>query len=215
MPKELAIRFDGGWAKYREAVSWARFEPILRKHVGKATERNALSAVKQIRKEMKAGVPPRNAKLTITIKGGSGKPLVGTPGADLFSSATYSLESWDKAIAGVKRTSGNYNVALIVHEGATIKVTPKMRGMFDVLFRASRAHKEGRPIPKLTGRALAIWEASKKKRFYPLKPSTTVIRIPKRPYVRYAFQDLGLKRLVQEQWSTAVQKAFREIARKG
>lgn len=212
------FRLDAGWEKFKRAVTPSRYTPVLRRHVAKATERNGLVVERRVRKEIKRGVPPTNAALTISLKGGRGKPIVGTPGADMFNSVTHIVESWNTAIVGVKRTTTRggkeYNVAEIVHDGATVRVTQAMRTMFQVLAWASEKWRAGLPIPHLEGRAAELWALSKKKIFFPLKPSTSVIRIPTRPFIRYTFQDREVKRIVQANWEHAVNLAFKEMARR-
>lgn len=212
-----SLKFDKGWKQYANATNPKRFLRALKKHVRKGTQRNAIVARKQVRQEIKAGIPPRNAELTARLKSGGGrkttKPIVGTPGADLWNAIAWSVEDWNFAFVGVKRTSAEFNVADIVHNGRTIRVTEKMRHMFRVLAWASKSQTVA---PHLEGRALELWEAGGrwKTKWKPLKASTKVIIIPKRPYIRFAFQDPGLKRTVKENWSRSVQNAITELAKK-
>lgn len=211
-----------GWKGFRKLVgSGGRlptlFGPVLEKNVGRATRANAVAARKQIRQEIKAGVPPPNAELTARLKSKgkrrTTKPIVGTPGADLFNAVTWDVESWDRATVGVKRTSEAYNVGKIVHEGATIRVTEKMRYMFQMLAWAARSQKRR---PHLEGRALELWEAGGRwnTKWRPLRPETKVIVIPKRPFVRYAMQDPQLKNVMETNWTNAVRATLKYQARR-
>jgi len=217
MPKP-AITFDKGWLRYKRALNPSSYTATLKRHVGKATERNGLLAVREVRREIRRGVPPTNALLTRQLKGG-GKPLVGTSGADLFNAVTSNLVAWHTVVVGVKRMTshgGHFNVAEIVHEGAEIKVTPAMRTMFRLLFWASEQYNSGRPVTvHLEGRARELWMMSKRKRFYPLKDSTTTIVIPPRPFFRYAFRERSLHRAIERNWADAVNRAIRHQARSG
>lgn len=212
-----SLKFDKGWDRYGKAVNPPRFQRALKKHVRKATTRNAIVARKQVRQEVRAGVPPPNAELTARLKSKGSrkttKPIVGTPGADLWNAIDWTVEDWNLAFIGVKRTSEEYNVAEVVHEGKTIAVTEKMRHMFRVLAWASESKTV---VPHLEGRAKELWELGGrwKTKWKPLKDSTKAIRIPRRPFFRYAFQDRQLKRAVEENWSRAVQNAITEVARK-
>ena len=214
-----AITFDLGWKRYKRALTPSSYTPLFKRYVGRATARNGKVAEKQIRKEIKGGVPPTNAALTASLKGGS-RPIIGTAGADMWNAITSQATSWHTAIAGVKRTVSRggkeYNVAKIVHEGATVRVTPAMRTMFLVLSWASQRWHAGKPIGvNLEGRARELWDMSKSKRFYALKAGTKVIRIPGRPFVRYAFQDPSLKRTVEANWRQAVNRVMRAQAKGG
>lgn len=210
-----SLKFDKGWDRFEKALDPKKFGPALRRHVGKATERNAIVARSQVRKEIRAGVPPENKELTARLKSRGSrkttKPIVGTPGADLWNAIDWYVESWNEAFVGVKRTSEEYNVAEVVHEEKVIRVTEKMRHMFRVLAWAS----ESKVAPHLEGRARELWELGGrwKTKWKPLKPSTKAIRIPRRPFFRYAFQDRGLKRTVQENWSRGVANALKARTR--
>lgn len=207
MPAD-GIVFDAGWVRFKRVIDPRLFTARLRRSVGRATARNALLGVRQVRRELKGGVPPANAPLTAELKGGS-KPLVGTKGADLFNAVTSDVVSWDLAIVGAKRMSrNNANVAAIVHQGARIRVTAAMRTMFLILAWATKRWNEGKPIPHLEGRALELWQASRSKQFYPLEQGTREIVIPSRPFIRYAFQDPVFKRTVELNWSVAVTRAL-------
>jgi hypothetical protein len=204
-----AIIFDKGWIVFRDVISPGQFRQRLMRHVGRATARNGKLAERQVRREIRAGVPPTNAGLTHDLKGGS-KPLTGTKGADLFNSVTSFSDVWHTAIVGVKRMAGeNTNVASVVHDGRKIPVTPAMRGMFRMLAWASLQYREGKSVTvHLEGRALDLWNMSKSKRFYPLRPETQFIVIPPRPFMRYAFQEPSLRKECELNWRAAVTRAL-------
>lgn len=150
----------------------------------------------------------RNAALTQAIKGDN-KPLV-DQGA-LFQQITSKVVDDFTVLAGVLRTSGAYNVGLIVHEGATIKVTPKMRGLFFVLWKAS----EGMLDPgQLEGRAKELFEQMSEG-WLPLNANTEVIVIPPRPWIRIAFNNTQMIKQVRDNWKQAMEASFRERARAG
>lgn len=217
MATEKAIVFDKGWVRYKRALSPASYTPLLKRYVGRATERNGKLGEREVRREIRKGVPPTNAPLTASLKGGR-KPLVGTKGTDLFNAITSRAESWHTVLVGVRRMTthgGSYNVAEIVHEGAEIPVTPAMRSMFQLLFWASRQYHAGRPVTvHLEGRALELWMMSKSKRFYPLKPTTVAIVIPRRPFIEYAFRERSLRDGAEKNWTEAINQAIRAQVRR-
>ena len=190
--------------------------PIFEKHVGKATERNAVALRSLIRERIRSGGYKPNAPLTALIKGGS-KALVGTRGADLWNSVAYDLVSWAKAVVGVKRTESwngrEYNIAEIVHDGITIKVTESMRALFHILWLAGLGEI---PASKLTKRAKEIYDETKgAKGILPIGKNKTGIRIPPRPYLKDAFESPDAKALFQANWGNAVKAALKEMALKG
>lgn len=209
----VSIQLGGNWRVLINGLSPKTLMRGMQKHIKRGTTKNAIAIKRQVRQEIKKGIPPRNAELTRMLKGG-GKPIVGTAGADLFNAVNYSVQSWDKAFIGVLRTDQNYNVGKVVHNGVTIKVTKKMRTMFWYLWQVSIGNM---PESKLTGRAKTLWEMSKRKRkkFYPLKASTRAIVIPKRPFIRYAMQEPKLLKIAEANWLKSIGDGFKELAERG
>jgi len=148
----VSIKLDDNWKVLIDGLSPKTLMRGMQKHLKKGTTKNAIAIKRQVRQEIKKGIPPRNAELTRALKGG-GKPIVGTPGADLFNAINYNVASWDKALIGVLRTDENYNVGNVVHNGETIKVTKKIRAMFWYLWKVSIGKI---PLSKWTGRAKGI-----------------------------------------------------------
>ncbi len=205
---------------------WGKMEALLRdapravdREIARATRFNAMKVVRAIRKNIQEGEHTKNAELTVLLKGSS-KPLVNK--GELYKSITYKVVSAYRAEVGVLRTSSTVNTALVVHEGATIKVTDAMRGLFHAIARYSvgeleyselgkRAQeladglkfgtKRGRD--KRTGRFKSV-----KVGFAPLKASTTRIKIPGRPFMREVIEDPVLQMQVMENWARAVTYAI-------
>ena len=165
------------WVK--AAANPAAFEMALRTNMRKATELNGKIAEKAQRQAIQKGGLKANAPLTVMIKGSS-KPLVHK--GDLFQSITSQVVDDFTVFTGVLRNTGEYNIAEIVHEGVTIRVTPKMRGMFHYLALVS----SGQMHPaQLEGRAAELW-AARPGGWKPLMESTTAIVIPGRPWTQIA-----------------------------
>lgn len=196
------IKLTTGWKKLSKMIDPKKFVAagplIMRKANGVA----GLYAVRAIRQQIKNGGLAPNAPLTVSIKGSS-KPLVDT--GNLFKAITHQMVDNYTVWVGVKFSSGSYDMAVALHEGVAIKVTEKMRNMFELLFRASK----GKLSPsKLTGRAAELWERSKSKEFYPLKRSTSQIVIPPRPFLRRAIESSDLQLRVQHIWFEAIAAAM-------
>jgi len=196
------IKLTTGWKKLSKMIDPKKFvaagPTIMRKANGIA----GLYAVRAIRQEIKNGAYAPNAPLTIAIKGSS-KPLVDT--GNLFKAITHKMVDNYTVWVGVLFVSGAYSLSVALHEGATIKVTEKMRNLFDLLFWASK----GKLSPsKLTGRAAEIWERSKTKEFFPLSRSTSQIVIPPRPFMRRAIESSALHLRIQTIWFEAIAKAM-------
>jgi len=173
----------------------------------KATKKNGKLAEAQVRSGIRSGINPRNADLTQAIKG-SDKPLVDS--SELFNSISSEVMDEYSVFVGVNRTNGLYNVAAIVHEGATIRVTPKMRGLFNSLFQVSigRMNKD-----KLSARGQELYARNKDWR--PLRESTTVIKIPGRKFIDIALKDPDLIAKARANWEASMKKSFSLRAEQG
>lgn len=192
------IKLTGGWGKFAKAINGPKFSAALKKEVGRAVARSGKVAERAIRRQIRSGKLTKNAALTQAIKG-SGKPLVDF--GELFKAVTSTSPKWNVAFAGIKRTEGAFNVAKLLHEGGDIPATKRMHGLFWMLFLAS----QGRNVT-LTGRAAELFQRFQN--WYPLAPTTQVIRIPARPFVANIQTDHQLRQSVEVGWPHAVQRAL-------
>ena len=191
------------------AVSPGRFRRVLSKHMARATELNGLIGARVQREVIQSSRGmAANAALTVFIKGSS-KPLVNH--ADLFGSITYEVVNEFTVFVGVLRQDEDgFNIALALHEGFQVRVTPAMRGMFLYLWKVGKGEV---PASKLTGRAAELW-AARPGNWLPLSEDTEVITTPGRPWATIAFSDRGFKSKVAENWNMALEATFRELAGK-
>jgi hypothetical protein len=219
----VGLKLGKGFAAFSQVLDPKINQRLLQKHVGRATGRIAVLGKRRVREYIRAGVPTTGgaigvAELTSLTKKGEKRPIVGTEGLDLFNSVVGRSEGWATAIIGSYRFVGDLNVSKLVHEGATIPVTQRMRNMFWLLWLVD----QGKYDPnKLTGRAAELYRLAGSKRkggqkFKRLAPSTTVIVIPPRPFLsRPLIEDANFRRETQEIWTEAVRATFREQASKG
>lgn len=204
MPK-TALKITGVKA-LRVALDPVKFDKILKVHMRQATAFNGKMGEAAMRKLIQSGlIAPKNAALTSAIKGDS-KVLVDD--STLFGNITSKVVSDTEAFVGVLRTSGAFNVAVGVHEGVTIAVTTRMRGMFFLLWQASTG---GLDPSKLEGRAAELFERFQD--WKPLAPGTSSITIPARRWVPIVFRDPALKKQAKENWQKAMKAAFKDVAR--
>lgn len=182
------------------------FKATVDKHLGKATALNGKIGEKMVRQAIVAGNYAPNAALTVMLKGSS-KPLVGIDNG-IFQAITSQRVDSTTVFIGVLRTNEDYNIALAVHDGISIRVTPKMRGMFYALWKASEG---AMPAANLTGRAAELWERAKSG-WKPLKQSTTAITIPPRRFIEDVMKNPEFKTKAHMTWSKALEDAYRELA---
>lgn len=189
-------------ARLQAKLTPKKLRPQLKKNIRRATNQNALFVLSQIRKGIRAGGFTKNADLTMAIKG-SAKPLVDS--GDLFGALTRRLIDDNTAFVGLLRTSDAFNIGVTLHEGTTIKVTDKMRGLFFILWLASK----GRVSPgSLDGRAKELFDRYKD--WKPLNRSTTRIRVPARRFIDETFAKKGIQRQVVKRWADAVSRTWKE-----
>ena len=202
----MRFRKTGDWAKWEHAITPRVFKATLDHNMRRASALNGKLAEATIRRKIREGGYEPNKPLTVMIKSSS-KPLV-DKGTGLFQAITSVVIDATTVFAGILQTSGEYNIALTLHEGATINVTPKMRGLFFWLWQASI----GKLSPdKLSGRARELWERSPGG-WLPLKDSTSHIVIPSRPFIEMAFKDTRMKEQAKKNWQAALQQTMRELA---
>ena len=207
MPKRAASFRVKGMKGLEIALDPVKYARASRASIRRATELNGKLAEAEMRKQIQKGVNPRNSDLSQAIKGGD-KPLVDS--SELFNAITSKATSDTEVFVGVLRMSGAYNIAVIVHEGATIRVTATMRGMFFYLWKASVGEMDP---SKLTGRAAELWQRFQDWR--PLLPETTAINIPARPFVQLTFGSPRLKNIARYNWESALGTAFKRRADEG
>lgn len=204
MPTEFKIK---GLKRWRQALDAGAFDKAARKNIRIATQLNGKIAEAIVRKSIQAGTGfAKNKPLTKAIKK-SGKPLVDS--GVLFQSITSVVQDDFTVFVGVLRTSGEYNIVVTLHEGETIKVTPEMRGMFFMLWRASTGEIDP---GKLTGRAAILW-ARMPGGWTPLAAETEAIVIPGRPFFKVAFANTQMIKRSRDNWKKAMEASFAERAR--
>jgi hypothetical protein len=209
MAKTPTIIFDKGWKKFQTAIDPLILGPVLEKQIARANKFNALLVQRTIRTNIKKKVAPPNAKLTILIKH-SRKPLVDR--GDLFQAINIQHIDWKTSFIGIFDSSPAYDMGKVVHDGATIPVTQKMRNMFWLLWQVSIG---ALPESVLSGRAAELWQRAPthgRNHWKPIKPATTHIIIPARPFIRTAFEDAALGAAVKGNWTKAINAAIKQAS---
>ena len=187
MPTSLKIT---GLKRFKKMFAKTFFMGELKKQVRKQNKILGISFEDKVRKEIKQGKFAKNSRLTELLKGSS-KPLVDQ--GDLWASINSDVYRYLELRVGVIRKDPRTgkSIALILHEGATITVTPKMRAWF------RRRHVE-------TGGLVR-----------PLKQSTQAIKIPARPFFRQSLiENKEVEVELRQRWGKAVDDTFRAIARR-
>jgi len=204
----VSLRYTGDWKRLMSRMDSARFERALRAEIKRATAVSCMRINAEMRKRIKEKKYEANAPLTQMLKGSS-TPLIDN--ADLWKAITWQTPTWDTGFIGVlygPQTRRNKSMAALswqLHEGKAIKVTPKMRRLFLILFLFTH----GKIAKKnLTGRAKELAKRLRKNRdeVFPLK--TNVIYIPARPWIKAVMEDPEIIKMVQTNWVHAVDTAL-------
>jgi hypothetical protein len=202
-------RKRGEWKAFGKALDPKTFDRAVRRHVRRATALNGKVLLRGIRKTIQSGNFESNKPLTVAIKGSS-KPLVDY-GHHLFQALTSKVVDDFTAFAGVLQKDDFYNIARFLHDGGALPVTDKMRGLFYVLWLASRnAIDPG----ELTGRAAELWDRMPGG-WFPLDENTQAIMIAGRPFIEKAIEDPEFRKLAKRNWEAALNAAFRDLSASG
>ncbi len=180
-----------GYETFLQMLKKGEYNKVFRMKLRRKNKVLAVHGASHLSKEIRNGQFERNSPVTEFLKKSS-KPLVNH--ADLLGSVSSKVGSnWYSFYVGVKRrTPSGKNLAHMLETGFTIKVTPKMRGLFWHWARESG------------GKVKA------------LKLSTTHIRVKPRPYMRQAFfTDKSFQAVVQMGWKDVVHETFKYFAAKG
>lgn len=164
---------------------------VLREQVSLANKKLAVFLVDKVRRDIKAKNYAKNAILTEFLKGSS-TPLIDQ--ADLWQSVSARHKSaWEFHVGVIRDDAAGNSIALILHEGATRKVTEKMRRFF----RAKAAETRGLVRP--------------------LKTSTAEIVIPPRPFIKESLIDdsATVGPLLDKHWGEAVRRTFEIVGERG
>lgn len=176
----MSLRLTGDWPTVRQLFNARGFQRRYKLNLQKFLKTTGIAVVGLMTKVVLRESPfAGNAALTVAMKG-SDVPLVDNN--DMVQSFAWEIKG-DEVFSGVKRGAANFNVAAIVHEGATINVTKKMRGFFLFL------HSQNSEI-------------------LPLSPKTRRIIIPGRPFAQATHDDSRLRPFVDRQGKTLIMNAL-------
>jgi hypothetical protein len=224
------IRLTGAWDAYLKAMDARDFRARLARRLATAADRVGRTFVASVRREIRAGVYAPNSPVTVILKGSS-KPLVDK--GDLFQSMTYQVDGPYHLNMGVIRAkSGDklVNVALIVHEGATINVKqhPKVRAKVWAMIRSKLSpealaalNRRQRASVSSAAGTLGLskkghrWTERQRRWWFASHPSTAgsgpardVWIIPARPYLARVAESSDFQRMIGDTYAQAVQAAF-------
>lgn len=201
--RTIELRLDGFDGFEKLLGKNGKVVRFIKTDIKKANKKAATKVVRHLKYK---SVPKmkKNAQLTVAIKGHT-KVLQDT--RHILDDVTVNALDWNHTWIGIPKDDPlRYGIAVTVHDGRVIRVTPKMRMMFLALHLVSIG---ARDPSTLTGRAFQLWHLGENDMWYPLRRTTTSIKIPPRPFFDEAFNDPSLKEQIRTLWTGAVESAIK------
>ena len=220
MAKRLVVTLFKGWAKFAAATDPEKFRSAMVREMKKATEENCEDVRGAIKKEIKSQNFDKNAGLTVLfkshstiLKGGNmgiGSEMGGGTdrGGALLKSLKHTLNGAFEGFIGVVKNRGGANIALILHEGTTLKMTEKRRKWLAMAIKSAMTKQGMDPSNKGAGHSVGGGTASKTGGAS--NNVGSVIVIPARKFIVNAMQNPALHRRVIERWAQAAERALKK-----
>jgi hypothetical protein len=181
--ESLKIQFSGDYKDFKKFIDKKKgFPKELEHFVKKATIKNSLIMVARIRQGMRGRKFEKNAKVTNLIKGNKSPTI-----DESHLHNAIAREMIDSFTAKVGVLDGQMaRIAKVIHEGATLKITPKMRA---AIFGQLR---ERGNLGKLD----------------PNHKSDGFMRIKPRPFLSTVFESPTVRKELNQNWQDAVEAAL-------
>jgi len=190
------VRFTGPWKKWLRSLDPKAFERRLKIEIRKATLKNCLLVVREIRKAIQGGDYAPNSMMQLAAKYPKSKPLVDS--GDLFGAVTHLVINEFSAFVGIQRTAKGkdgedlVNIAAALHDGFEQEVTPAMRRA--AFARIREQNPEG-----------ADWLEDSLPRG---EPARTVWVWPPRPFIEDVIGRADVQVEIRRNWSAAVERSL-------
>jgi len=207
------IKFEGDIALFSKFIRTGTWNTVFARHVRKATIKNCLYMIREIKQAIRDKNYTANAQLTLALKKGD-IPLLDEK--NLFDAITYQLQSSFNAEIGIFNAQSSGGVSSgpvpmrklteLMHTGYTITVTPAMRAAIMAALMGQRNKKTKR----LTGRA----KASLKHMAKQSGSGNKTFRVPPRPFLTAVWQRPDMQKMIQRNWREALEQAFLEAGAK-
>lgn len=193
------LTLTGQWEQFVKSLDPKLFEQRLNKRMGIASERIGRQFQRRVRAQIRAGIFEPNSPVTIAIKGSS-KPLVA--GGDLFQAVSFDVVNPTTVRVGVVRQrSGDemVNIALVLHEGATIDVGKHpavRRAVFAKMRRSMKAGGNKRVVAARKKAAAQLAGGG--------SGAKDVWVIPGRPFLGSVLEDAAFRTWARKEWAQGV-----------
>lgn len=214
----MTFKFEGDVEEFAKFTDPKILDGTFEREIRKATIRNALFLIKEIKTRIRERQYLENAPLTIALAGGKKDiPLLKTK--NMVNAIVHKLETSFKAEVGFlsnRNAAGGATkdriklkkVVELMHEGYVITVTPKMRQA--IAAALTQRSKSGKLTKKsqtlLRTLSLAGTFNSDRDRTY---------RVPARPFMTAVFESKLVNRQIQREWREALERVWGSMGAKG
>ena len=205
-----AMKLIGDWNAFQKAIDPKQFQARLQREVTRANARIGRDLVGRVRRSIRGKEFQANSPITILLKLGLSTPLVHR--GDLFQQITFHQPDWRTVQVGVVKAKGatdeQVNVAVVVHEGATIDVSryPQVPRKVWMMIGQAMA-KSGLNRRQMASRAKAAGALAQKAPGGASKMQSVWV-IPGRPYIAKHVLDPSFAVFAKSQWAEAVKRAI-------
>lgn len=207
MANEKGIKLVGAWHGFQKALSPNGLHSRLERQVRIANMRIGMQFEANVARSISAGIKPANSPLTVILKRGQSKPLVGRRGGDLQQATSFHRPIWTTVYLGVTRVKAGpeaVNIARIVHDGAVVDVAkyPQVRRKVFAMMREASGEKL-RTKAQSSSRAGAMATVGSGG-----GGSANLWIIPPRRYIEDVVSSPAFKAFARKQWAEAVKLAI-------
>lgn len=210
----VMIQWGGDTLRFQAFLKKQRFRRHLKRKIRSGTIRAALYLIKQVKVRIRGRNYVENAPMTLALKK-SNLPLLDDK--QLWDALSYELENAFKAEVGivVERASTGSKVgksrsmpiqqlAEMLHDGFTIRVTHKMK-----LAIISALHEKQTKTGRLTKKSKTALKTVSN------MSSEPIWRVPKRPFLTDVWADPKVRKEVRKIWTEALNQVWRAQGAKG
>lgn len=201
------VKLTGDWDKVQRDLRRGVLEHRFETFVGAQLDIAGIEAVRLIKSFIKTpGKYRKNAPMTVMIKQAS-MHLVDA-GQLIGAVQMVRVGKYDRWVgASSKRMSmRDLKIALKLHEGVKIKITARMRRMFEII-HAVWMGKLKRSY--LRGRAAVLFARNPRGPWMPFKKGKRIVRLPARPFIERVRSNKAFQAFFRRAMMTGVRQAVK------
>ncbi len=185
----LKVDFKGDVKALKVFMNKRKFKKLLDDEIGKATIKNSLILVAEIKTRVQQKKFKKNARVTQLIKGSNKPPIVDSN--DLLAALQRQVVNSFKAVVGYTPGTPQAELAQKIQKGFKTKITPEVRA---AIF--GKLKEAGVNIDSLADRR-----------------TRGVLQSSKRPFLDETFRDFQLQETMRRNWKLATRKFLKKASK--